>query len=94
MVQDTGDAMRDVILDDIAHKKRCQVDTHHGIYQIEPVGSRMVKGAGEQLHNLVDNPMEHKCSHRGEETDNQREDDHEHPLADVLHPPFMQALEP
>ena len=86
--------MRDIVLDDISDEQRRQIDTDNGINQIKPVGSSTVEGTGKQIYNLVDDPMEHKSRHSRKEADNQREDDHKHLLADMLHPPFVQPLEP
>ena len=93
-IEDTCDTVRDIVLDDISDEQRCQIDTYNGIDQIEPVCSGTVEGTGEQIDNLVDDPMEHKSRHSRKEADNQREDDHKHLLADMLHPPFVQPLEP
>ena len=37
-IEDTGDTVRDIVLDDIPHKERGEVDADDGIDQIEPVG--------------------------------------------------------
>ena len=92
-IEDAGDAMRDIVLDDIPHKERCQVDTHDRIDQIEPVGPGLLEGAGEEHHNLIDNPVEGESCHCREETNEQGQDENEHPVADMLHAPLMQALE-
>ena len=85
--------MRNIVLDDEAHKERREIDAHHWIDQIEPVGSRPIELTGEQHHNLIDDPVQGIGSNSGEEAHDECEDDHEHPLADVLHAPFVQALQ-
>ena len=84
--------MRDIVLDDIAHEERRQIDTHHRIDQIEPVGTSTVELAGEQHHDLIDHRVKDEGSHSGKETHYQREDDHEHLLADMLLSPLMQPM--
>ena len=86
--------MRDIVLDDIAHEQGGEIDAHHGIDQIEPVGTSAVEVTGEHKYYLIDDPMEHEGGYGSKEADNQREDDHEHLLADMLHPPLMQPLKP
>ena len=43
--------------------------------------------------SLVDNPMEEEGSHGSKEAHDEGEDNHECPLAHVLHPPLMQPLQ-
>ena len=86
--------MGDIVFDDIAHKQRRQIDTYDRIDQIEPVGTCAVERTGKQQHDLVDDPMEDESSHCRKEANNQSENDHEHLLADMLHPPLVQPLEP
>ena len=93
-IKNTCDTVRDIVLDDISYEQRRQIDTNNRIDQIKPVSSRTVEGTGEQIYDLVDDPVEHKGRHSRKEADYQREDDHKHLLADMLHPPFVQPLEP
>ena len=88
-IKDSGDAVRDIILDDISDEQRRQVDTHDRIDQIKPVGACAIELACKQQYDLIDDPMEHKSSHGRKEADKQSENDHEHLLADMLHAPLM-----
>ena len=85
--------MGDIILDDITHEERRQVNTHHRINQIEPVGTSPVERTGEQQDNLVDNPMKRECSDSSEETHDESKRQEEHSVAHMCHSPFMKALQ-
>ena len=86
--------MRDVILDDISYEERRQIDTHNRINQIEPVGMTLFEWAREQQDYLVDDPMEEEGSHSGKKAHQQGENNHKRLLADMLHSPLMQPLQP
>ena len=83
--------MADVILHDISHEERREVDAYDGIDKIEPVGIGLVERAGEKSHNLVDDAMQHKGSDRGEQTNEEGEKEHEGPFAYVF---LTSAAEP
>ena len=85
--------MRDIILDDVTYKERCQVDTHHRIDQVEPVGPGLLERAGEEHHDLIDDPMKREGCHSRKETHEQCQDEDEHPVADMRHTPFVQAMQ-
>ena len=91
-IEDTGDAVGDIILDDITHEQRGEVDTDDGIDKIEPVGTRRLEATRQQHHYLVDDPVEREGCHSRKETHQQREDEHEHPLADVFDTPRVQTF--
>ena len=86
--------MGDIILNDVTDKEGSEIDTHHRINQIEPVGPGLLERAGEKQNNLVDNPMEGESSDGGEEANKQCQDENKHPVADMLHPPLMQTMKP
>ena len=81
--------MGDIILDNITHKERCQVDAHYGIDQVEPVGPGLLERTGEEHHNLIDDPMKREGCHSRKETNQQCQDKDKHPVADVFHAPFV-----
>ena len=92
-IENTRNTMGDIILDDIAYKEGCQIDTHDWINQIQPVGTRPVEGTGEQQHNLVDDPMQREGCNSCEETHDKGQRQEKHPVAHVLYTPFMKTLQ-
>ena len=67
-IEDARDAMGNIVLDNVTHKEGGEIDTHHGIDQVEPVGPRLLERTGQEHHNLVDDPMQGEGCHCGEET--------------------------
>ena len=93
-IEDARDAVRDIVLDNVAHEERGQVDTDDGIDQVEPVVGVSLEVTRQQCHDLVDESMEHEGRHRRQQTYQERQDKQKHLVAHVLHAPLVQPLYP
>ena len=82
-IEDAGDAVRDVVLHHIAHKKHGEQDAHHRIYQIEQVERGGVEAPGKSCHDDVDEPVEHVGGHGREQTHYESQEEHKHAVAHV-----------
>ena len=65
--------MRDVVLDDVAHEERRQVDADDGVHQVEPVVGVGGEVARQQRHYLVDQPVQHRRCHRCQHAHQERQ---------------------
>ena len=60
--------MRNVVLDNVFYKQRCEIDTYNRINQIEPVDVVSNKARRQEELYLTYYPVEHEGSNGGEET--------------------------
>ena len=74
-IKDARNTMRDIVSDHIAHKQRCEPDTHHRIYQIEPVVGVSMETTRQQCHDGIDERVQHVGCHRRQYTHHKRQDE-------------------
>ena len=84
--------MADVVTHHILHEQACQQDTHNRIEQIEVVGPRRIKIAGQQVLDEMNQLLQDNCRHSGADTDHKTDDQYEMLFLDVLLPPKQEAI--
>ena len=57
-IENARDAVGDIVLDNISHEERREIDAYDRINQIEPVIGGSIERTGQQRHDLVDDPVE------------------------------------
>ena len=74
-IEDFGHAVADVIAHDVFDEQGRKENTHHGEYQIEPVGRRGVEVGREQVFDLMDEPFQDLgrqcCAYAHQKTEHQ-----------------------
>ena len=83
-VEYARDAVRDVVLDDVAHEERGEVDADDGVHQVEPVVGVGGEVSRQQRHYLVDQPVQHRCRHSCQHAHHECQQQEEHLVADML----------
>ena len=86
--------MRNVVLHDITHEQHREENTDNGPHEIEPVDALDAETCRQQMLNLMNNPMQDKGGHSGEETHEETQQQRELPVADMLLAPFLESQEP
>ena len=84
--------MRDIVLDDVAHEERRQVDADDGIDEKKPVDAGVVEACGEKNLYLTDDPVKHEGCNSGKKAHDKTEQERELLVSDVLFAPLQEAL--
>ena len=92
-IEDAGDAVTDVVLDDILHEERCQVDADDGEDKVEPVEGLDVETGSEQPFYLADETVEDKGSKGGEKSHHECQCQGKLPVRDILLAPIVQPVD-
>ena len=93
-IEDARNAMRDIILDNIAYEERGEIDADDGIDQIEPVVGVSMELTRQQVDNHVDESMQHVSSHCRQQAHDERQDKQKHLVAHVGYTPVVQLYQP
>lgn len=90
-IEDAGDTVADVVLDDVAHIEPRQQDTDNRVDEVEVVGAVGVEVRGEQVLDKVDEKFQNQCGGGRADTDYETQKQHEVVFVDVLLAPQQQA---
>ena len=91
-IENTGDAVADVVLDDVFHEERRQVDADDGEDEVEPVERLDVEAGGEQPFYLADETVENKGGKGGEKSHHECQCQGKLPVRDILLAPIVQPV--
>ena len=74
--------MADVVTHHIAHEEHGEIDAHHGIQQVQHVGTLHVELVREEILYLVNEPLEQQAGTGCQDTYHQGKEQHETPCAE------------
>ena len=72
--------MRNIVLNDIAHEERSDIDTDNRIDQVEPVERRSRKTLSKKQLYLADKPMQRESGNGSKQSHKETQDKRELPV--------------
>ena len=90
-VKNTGDTVRDIVLDYVAYKQRSQEYTYNRKHKVHPVERVGMETRREQLLYLVYERVQKECGYRGEEADEESQDYRSLTITKVLDTPLVES---